>query len=228
MNRENILLLRNQKNRIRWKNLSGEIVPAYGVVKLRAYNTTGKYYEAVKPDGDGSLHYLSGPVDVAADAYGESAMWNTSILGLTPAAFGVTVGPVADSWEMSEEGSGFVVFSEPDDGVAAILQVGGGGGGGNSFWFTIDSVLCPETHGVSERTLVVTPFKYTVGCTNIPPGANYDGTYDVFDICNYMSGLTDDDLVGTVGRATYMYPISDGGYCEPEWIIDDLCAQPEC
>ena len=103
---------------------------------------------------------------------------------------------------------------------------GGGGGGGHTIWFTIDSLLCPDTDYVSEMTLVVAATHYNQSCAGVPPGANYEGTYDVYDICNYLHGLVEDDLLGTTGRATYMYPLT--GYCEPRWIIDDLCAQPEC
>jgi hypothetical protein len=110
-----------------------------------------------------------------------------------------------------------------------LLQAGGGsagGGGGNTIWFTINALLCPLTDYVDESVLVVTAIWYTGGCSEIPPGANDDGTYNVYDLCNYLSGLVESDLVGTVGRATYHYPLT--GYCEPQWIIDDLCAQPEC
>jgi len=103
---------------------------------------------------------------------------------------------------------------------------GGGSGGGHTIWFTISDVLCPETDYVSETTLVVTATWYNQSCTGTPPGAEYGGEYYVYDICNYLSGLTPQDLVGTTGRATYHYPLT--GYCEPRWIIDDLCAQPEC
>jgi len=103
---------------------------------------------------------------------------------------------------------------------------GGGSGGGHTIWFTIDSVLCPETDYVSETTLVAVAEWYTGGCNKTPPGANGDGTYNVYDICNYLNGLTPGDLVGTRGRATYHYPLT--GECEPRWLIDDLCAQPEC
>jgi hypothetical protein len=103
---------------------------------------------------------------------------------------------------------------------------GGSSGGGHTIWFTIDSVLCPETDYVAETTLVVTATWYTAGCSKVPPGANDDGTYNVYDICNYLEGLTPTDLVGGVGRATYHYPLT--GDCEPRWLIDDLCAQPEC
>jgi hypothetical protein len=102
----------------------------------------------------------------------------------------------------------------------------GGGGGGHTIWFTIDSLLCPEADYVAETTLVVTATHYNQSCAGTPPGANYEGTYDVYDICNYLHGLVEDDLLGTTGRATYMYPLT--GACEPRWVIDDLCAQPEC
>jgi hypothetical protein len=105
-------------------------------------------------------------------------------------------------------------------------QFHGGSGGGHTIWFTITDVLCPETDYVAETTLVVTATWYTAGCSKTPPGANDDGTYNVYDLCSYLSGLTVDDLTGGVGRATYHYPLT--GECEPRWIIDDLCAQPEC
>ena len=100
------------------------------------------------------------------------------------------------------------------------------GGGGHTIWFEISDVLCPDTDYVSEEILVVTATWYTGGCSKTPPGANDDGTYNVYDICNYLYGLTPTDLIGTVGRATYHYPLT--GTCEPRWLIDDLCAQPQC
>jgi hypothetical protein len=226
--RDNILHLRDQKDKIRWKNLSGEVIPAYAVVKLSSYNAVDKHYNAVKPDGEGSIYHLSGPVAVAVDAYGESVMWNTAVLGLTIETFGTVVGPVAGSWEMSLDGTGFVVFSDKVNDVAAIVKSGGTGGtgGGHTIWFTIADVLCPESDYTSETTLVAVPTYYNQGCDAIPPGAEYDGTYLVYDICNYLSGLTPADMLMTTGRATYMYPMT--GACEPRWIIDDLCAQPEC
>ena len=103
---------------------------------------------------------------------------------------------------------------------------GGGSGGGHTIWFTITDVLCPETDYVAETALVVTATYYNQSCTGTPPGSEYGGDYYVYDICNYLYGLTPQDLVGTTGRATYMYPLT--GACTPKWIIDDLCAQPEC
>lgn len=103
----------------------------------------------------------------------------------------------------------------------------GNSGGGHTIWFTIDSVLCPETDYVEETTLVVTATYYNLGCNKTPPGAKYDGSYEVFDICSYLSGIDAASLVGTVGRASYMY-LLDSSYCEPRWIIDDICAATRC
>ena len=108
-----------------------------------------------------------------------------------------------------------------------LLQAGrGGSGGGHTIWFTISDVLCPDTDYVAETTLVVTATWYNQSCTGTPPGANYEGTYDVYDLCSYLNGLTPTDLMGGTGRATYHYPLT--GTCTPKWIIDDLCPQPEC
>jgi len=111
---------------MKWKNVSGEEIPAYGVVKLQDYIEADDYFEAVKPDGEGALHFVNGPVAVAADAFGGSQMWDVSRIGKTSGTFGEVVGPVDGSWEMTTEGTGWVVFSTPADGVAALLKDGGG------------------------------------------------------------------------------------------------------
>ena len=212
---------------MKWKNVSGEEIPAYGVVKLQDYVADDDYFEAVKPDGDGSLHFVNGPVAIASNAFGESQMWDISRIGKASGMFGEVVGPVADSWEMTTEGTGFIVFSTPDDyaGTAALLK-DGGSGGGQSIWFTIDEVLCPGVDDVEEETLVVTAEWYTGGCSKTPPGANYGGTYNVYGYCSGFNGLTPTELEGTKGKATYACPLS--GYCEPRWLLDFLCGLPQC
>jgi len=211
---------------IPWVNDAGEEIPAYGVVQLRTdYDTTS---HASKPDSTAGLFFVNGPVPIASTKHGESLVWNRPRVVLldAAAAVGDEVGPVADSWQMTTVGSGFRVLKQASAGVGVVVQSGGGSGGGHTIWFTIDSVLCPETDYVSETTLVVTATWYNQSCTGTPPGANYEGTYDVYDLCNYLRGLTPDDLEGGTGRATYHYPLT--GDCEPRWIIDDLCPQPEC
>lgn len=212
---------------LRWLNTSGETIPAYGVVQLRANYSSG-YNQASKPDGTQGLFFANGAVAVLATKKGESLLWNRPRLVQVSGSptVGTQVGPVADSWAMSEEGTGFYVMHQPVDGVATVVQVGSGGGGGHTIWFTIDAVLCPDTDDVDETTLEVTATWYNQSCTGVPPGATYNGKYHVYDLCNYFRGLTPSDMVGGTGRATYQYPLT--GYCEPRWIADDLCPQPEC
>lgn len=209
-----------------WINDAGEEIPAYGVVQLRTdYDTTS---HASKPDGATGLFFVNGPVPIASTKHGESLVWNRPRVVLldAAAAVGDEVGPSEGSWSMSSSGSGFRVLKQAADGRGVVVQTGGGGGGGHTIWFTIDSVLCPETDYVDETTLVVIATYYNQSCNGVPPGANYDGTYDVYDLCSYLNGLTPTDLAGGTGRATYHYPLT--GYCTPRWIIDDLCPSPEC
>jgi len=109
-----------------------------------------------------------------------------------------------------------------------MLHAGGGAGGGsNTIWFTIDEVLCPDGYDITEKMLVVTPTWFTGGCEKAIPGADpYTGQVYVYDLCSYLDYHVDAELPGTVGKASYMYPRS--GACEPRWILDDLCHQPEC
>ena len=118
----------------------------------------------------------------------------------------------------------WVVIIRTKDGKWIIPP--GGSGGGHTIWFTITDVLCPLTDYVEETTLVVTATWYNQSCTGTPPGAKYEGTYNVYDLCSYLNGLTPTDLISGTGRATYHYPLT--GTCTPKWIIDDLCPSPEC
>lgn len=81
-----------------------------------------------------------------------------------------------------------------------------GGGGGHTIWFTIGSVLCPDTDYVTEETLVVTADWYAAGCSKTPPGANDDGTYNVYDFCGEFNGLTPTELVGTKRKSNLRLP----------------------
>jgi len=220
----------NLSSVMKWKNTSGESIPAYACVKLDSYDAAGDFFNAIKPDGSGDLHFVNGPVAVAVNKYGGSQLWNQSRIGLTSSVtFGAVVGPVADSWEMEESGSGFVVFSEPSGGEAAILQVGGGSGGGtHEIWFTIISVECPSP---TETILTVLPTYYT-GCSGDIPGADPYTCYCIVeDVCSILSYYTKEDLVGRVGRATYMYPYSCGVAADCNaglWLVDTICGSPEC
>jgi hypothetical protein len=136
--------------------------------------------------------------------------------------------PIAyrNSTDSQSAGNSFHVAWNSDTKRWEVLGIAGSSGGGHEIWFVIEDMLCPNVDYVDDEMLVVTPEIYTGGCNKVPPGGNYDGTYDVYNYCGEFVGLTETDLIGTRGKATYGYPLT--GYCEPKWYVDFLCAQPEC
>ncbi len=100
-----------------------------------------------------------------------------------------------------------------------------GGAGGHHIWFTIESVVC---NADNSKTLFVTPTYYTGGCTKAIPGEDEYGQVQVEDPCSILDFYTQAFLEsGVTGRATYMYP-RGAEYCEPVWLVDQICGQPEC
>lgn len=115
-----------------WLNVSGETIPAYGVVKIILYDSANKWYSVTKPDGAGDLYFVNGPIPVVTGRQGRSSLWNKPRLGLVEAGLGLgdTCGPIDNSWVMSSEGTGWVLFSDPISGVAALVKEGSGAEGG--------------------------------------------------------------------------------------------------
>ena len=113
----------------KWLNVSGETIPAYGVVQFKA-NFTGGYNQASKPDGASGLYFANGGVGVPSAKHGESLVWKGARLVLLDGSPGVgtVVGPTDGSWAMSEDGTGFVVMHQAVGGIGSVTQVGGGGG----------------------------------------------------------------------------------------------------
>lgn len=112
-----------------------------------------------------------------------------------------------------------------EDWFPEIKPRGGGGVGSHHIWFDIDEVYCADAY--DDWHLIVTPTYYTGGCTASIPGADaYTGQVNVYDICNIHGYYVAEQLPGTVGRATYMYPRT--GTCTAKWLLDTLCIQPEC
>lgn len=206
----------------------GEILRISGKA-IETVTDENKWLLGVEPTDDGYFGILKEPADISVIA-------SLQVSGCCMALVNIT----DEDHKRAASAAGEYVLQSGDDGPIEILFApdgtgektcvvrfaGGGSGGGHTIWFIIEDMLCPLTDYVEEETLVVTAEWYTGGCSKIPPGANYDGTYSVYDICSYLEGLTPADLIGTRGRATYHYPLT--GYCEPRWIIDDLCAQPQC
>lgn len=97
--------------------------------------------------------------------------------------------------------------------------------GSPSMWFEVIESVCADSY--DERHLIVMPTWSTGGCSSTLPGeGEYDGTITVYDVCGTFGYFTDAELPGKTGRATYMYPRS--GYCEPRWLVDVICGEPEC
>lgn len=208
----------------RWLNTAGEVIPAHGVVQLKA-NFSAGFSQASKPDGDDGLFFVNGFVDVADTAKGESLLWNRPRLVLLTGApvVGTEVGPVSGSWAMADTGTGFRVMHQAVGGVGAVTQVGGGGGGTHEIWFTIISVECVSA---TETILTVEPTWYTGGCDAAIPDEDSYGYVTVEDVCHILDYYTAEWLVGKTGRATYMYPRT--GTCTAKWLVDTICQSPEC
>ena len=219
---------------IKAKNTSGEARRLGEILRIdgKAIETVtdeNKWLLGVEPTDDGYFGILKEPAAISGIASLQVSGCCMALVNVTDASH--TRATSADTeyvLQSGDDGPIEILFAPDGTGekTCVVRFAGGSAGGGHTIWFTIDSVLCPDTDYVDETTLVVTATWYTAGCNKTPPGANYDGTYNVYDICNYLRGLTPADLTGTTGRATYHYPLT--GYCEPRWLIDDLCASPEC
>jgi hypothetical protein len=221
-------------------NTGTEIIPAYACMRVTGTRSINNVtaIDVEKPTSTDGEFLFNSQYPIAVPSSTETGVgWAfrfgvVIMTGSDPSEPGVEYLPIVDSWEIEEGAGPFVVYGhhraneESDDRALIGRFAGGGSGGGHTIWFTIDDVLCPDTDYVDETILVVTAEWYSGGCSKTPPGATYEGTYEVYDVCSYLNGLTPTDLIGTKGRATYHYPLT--GYCEPRWIIDDLCASAEC
>jgi hypothetical protein len=133
----------SMEDTLRWVNVSGETIPAYGVVQLRSNYASG-YSQASKPNDTAGLFFANGAVAVLGTKKGESLLWSRPQLVMVTGspAVGTQVGPVSGSWAMSETGTGFYVVHQPVAGVAAVVQVGGGGGGESRWGLVVSGEGC--------------------------------------------------------------------------------------
>lgn len=118
------------RDRLGWKNTGAEAVPGYGVVHLSG-SVLGEHTVG-KPGGLPGLYYANGPVAIAVNKRGSSAMWGTpqAVLVDPEDTFevGDAVGPLDGEWFMGKSGEGFRIFSPPNaDDIAVVERVGGGG-----------------------------------------------------------------------------------------------------
>lgn len=113
----------------------------------------------------------------------------------------------------------YVVYNED----SKRWEVLGADPGTKRIRFTIDEVICSQEEYGEEYHILVNWTHYSGGCGE-PPGQEYDGRIAVYDTC-LLRTLTAETLLGRSGSATYWYPRS---YCNPLWMIDDLCDALEC
>lgn len=219
----------NFRDMIRWKNTSGEVIPAFGVVQIGQWNDTNQAYDGTKPDDTGTFWVANGPVDIPVDAYGTSEPWIRKQIaitnGISSSPVGKRVGPVDGQWYMSQDGMNqeFLVMSPIEETRASVIWKGGGGGGGGEIiFFTIDTVDCD-----GNGNWLVTVTHYSGGCAD-PPGADpYTGQVTVVPSgCGSMYTTEELEASGK-GAAAYVYPTDDCS--EGQWReLPGTCATSGC
>lgn len=226
---------RNIGDSIPWKNAAGATIPAYGVVQFRTPFSLGISY-ASKPDSDTGLFFANGPIDVAVDKAGESLLWNRPRLVLLSGdvTVGDTVGPTANSWQMSEGGSGFVVIHQAVDGVGTVCQVGGGSGP-SIIRFQIHEADCEARSAVgrvlSRSGAIVGAFEI-YGETELDENGNTIPSkfVYVYDKNGCYLNESNRNLFGRIGHASYLYGSPKYPY-QPWWSYEviGICEQQtEC
>lgn len=207
---------------------TGEILRISGKA-IEIVTDENKWLLGVEPTDDGYFGILKEPAEISGIASLQVSGCCMALVNVTDVDHKRATSADGDYVLQSGDDGPIEILFAPDgtgEKTCVVRFAGGSGGGIHSIWFVIDDVLCPDTDYVDEQTLVVTVEIYTGGCSKTPPGANYDGTYDVVDFCSEFNGLTPTELIGTRGKATYGYPVT--GYCEPKWYIDFLCGLPQC
>jgi len=231
---------RDISQHLRWRNLSGESVPAYGVVRLTDYDTGNAEHQIAKPDGSEGLYYVNGPSAVANNARGASQTWDLPRLVLTDSgdtlAVGDQIGPVDGQWYMSSAGTGFRVFAAPNvNYIAAVERIGGGAGNNNTIRFQIHEADC-EGRSIVARVMSYrgsVPEAYTIdGETELDElGATIASRFvPAYDKVGCYLNESNVNLVGRYGYATYLYGAPKYNY-QPwlGWEVIALCEQQtEC
>ena len=213
---------------VKWLNVAGETIPAYGVVQLNT-NYAGGRSQAARPTSGDGLFFANGPVAVVAAKKGESLLWSKARLVLVDGAptVGTEVGPVAGSFSMSSSGAGYRVFHQAVGGVAAVLQVGGGGGVITNVRFRIVSSDPTTFTGLAE----VLAWDYGFTLTQVP--ALILGS--VIEICDPRACFLNEPnvhLTGRQGTAVYRQGVGSDDICRAGyapfpgvWEVDGLCCR---
>jgi len=204
-----------------------EACPPYGCVQVIGTEVVGglTVVKVQRPTSTSGEFLFNSQFEIPAGETGWAFRFGVVIaIGDPPATANTVYQPIVDSWEIEEGGSLFTVFGEHNAATNGLIgKFTGGGGGAPRIWFTIVSVECVSA---DEIILTVEPTWFTGGCTAAIPDEDSYGYVLVEDVCQILQYYTAEWLVGKTGSATYMYPRS--GYCEPKWLVDEICGQPSC
>lgn len=110
---------------IPFKNDSAESVPPFGVMRVTGIETIGgrPIVKIGKPNTYGSQysHYVNGPIEVAAGAYGTCTNEFPALAATNGTASGGQLwGPRDDSWELEPQTGGFITVDLFGSGVAIV------------------------------------------------------------------------------------------------------------
>lgn len=122
------------------KNMSGVAWPPFAIAKLGAVvsrdgmESERPTHAIDKPNGDDSgIFVVNGSVTIASGGISMAVFWKQAdyvrVLATEDVELNDEVGPVADEWACSLDGSGLIVQDEKDtQNVAPVVAASGGGG----------------------------------------------------------------------------------------------------
>jgi hypothetical protein len=119
----------NGARAVRFRNDSGETIPAYAAIHIIGTETVNRQvlFLADQWDGDGMpIIYFNSHADIEDGDYGQAFQPNTAqwVLYDTEDAivFQGEWGPVADSWSLGIDGTGFIVMGGETDGRVLAIE----------------------------------------------------------------------------------------------------------
>jgi len=207
----------------------GEILRISGKA-IETVTDENKWLLGVEPTDDGYFGILKEPAAISGIASLQVSGCCMALVNVTDADHKRATSAVGEYvLQSGDEGPIEILFAPDGTGekTCVVRFAGGGGSGGtHEIWFTIESVVC---NADNSKTLYVTATWYTGGCTKAIPGEDEYGQIEVNDPCSILSFYRAEWLEsGSVtGRATLMYP-RGAEYCEPQWLVDQICGSPEC
>jgi hypothetical protein len=225
-------------HRVFVKNTTAETIPPFACMRIIGTEVVGNRtaLRVEKPTStDGQFvfncEFPIPPVSTGVAGVGWAYRFGIVVMrGDAPSEPNVEYSPIVASWDIEESSGPFTVFGDYEiEGTQfaytplLIGRIQSAGGAGESIWFTVDEGPVCDPYG--EPYLLVTAERYTGGCGKTPPYAEYGGQYKVYQWCPNDFG-PEGSMGGTKGKASLSWPLE--GYCEPKWMLDYTCYEPDC